>query len=108
MIRFLDTEKEQTDKKHRGLVCVSVEAVTFSSQQMAGCSWIICMQEHAHTHSLRHTHCHTLTQRHTAGAGRIQREPSEDRRFPCSSVINGLIEAGAKMEGGPVCSPLMR
>lgn len=63
MIIFLDTDEEQTDRKHHELVCVTVEAVTFHSQQMAGCSRIICMQEHAHTRSRAHTH----TQIHSRG-----------------------------------------
>lgn len=68
--------------------------ITVRSQQMAGCSCIICMHWHANTHS------HTRAR--TAGAGRIHSELSDDGRILRSAVINGLIEAGAKMGGGPV------
>lgn len=89
--------KRQTENI-MNFVYVSVEALLLAVnrwQDIAGS--FVCCSRTIHTH--RHTH--------TAGASRIHCESSEDRRFPCSAVINGLIEAGAKMEGGPVCSPLM-
>lgn len=58
---------------------------------------------------------HTLTHMHKNIHMHTRQGPAEyivslqrTEGFPCSSVINGLIEAAAKMEGGLVCSPLMR
>lgn len=56
-----------------------------------------------HQHANTHVHAHTRAR--TAGAGRIHSELSEDGRILRSAVINGLIEAGAKMGGGPVLKP---
>lgn len=70
---FLDTYEEQTDRTHHELVSISGEAVTFSSQQMAGCSWIICMQQHAHTPN---TQSHTDAQTHNAQT-HTQQGPAE-------------------------------
>lgn len=50
--------------------CQSTAAVTHFRQQMADCSWIICMQQHARiqAHTIKHT------QTHAAGASRMHRE----------------------------------
>lgn len=47
---------EKTDRKHHELCVCQCRSITFSSQQMAGYSWIICMLQQDHTHTQSHTH----------------------------------------------------
>lgn len=58
----------------------------------------VCTGMTSHVHRRTHARTHART----AGAGRIHSELSEDGRILRSAVINGLIEVGARMGGGPV------
>lgn len=102
MIIFLDTD----EGKHHIFVCLSVWeqflSVVNRWQDVAGsfaCSGDPAQPHNTHTHSPTHTQL---------GPSEYIVSLQRTEGFPYSSVINGRVEAGAKMKGGPVCSPLMR